>query len=200
MNETEQPIQPPLKSPPKWRRFFQQNLSPLMNKGMPTGPKSTLSEFIEDNSKLISTLGVFLGLSVFANNLPDKGAARLLSFLLFTLGVLVFFELVRKFSEFDWYGRIQTFREVLTLAMFVFVYLYVKAYYPFLLAWFLMAAGMFAILVVFVLAQSFVRWVFKMPLFKGLGQRAREDLIPLFGGMSLMAIAEFLFLHFRHKP
>ena len=84
---------------------------------MPNGGKSTLTEFIDQNSKLISALGVFLGLSVFANNLPDKGAARILSFLLFTLGVLVFFELVRNFSQFDWYGKIATFRDVLTLAM-----------------------------------------------------------------------------------
>ena len=68
-----------------------------------------MTEYIDENSKLLSALGLFLGLSVFANNLPDKGIARFLSFLLFTLGLLVFFELMRNFAAFDWYGRINQF-------------------------------------------------------------------------------------------
>ena len=181
----------------KWQVFLRENLSSLIIP-MPTGGKSTLTEYIDENGKLLSALGLFLGLSVFANNLADKQMARLLSFLLFTLGVLVFFELMRNFRAFNWYGRIYWFREVLTLSMFVFIYIYVKTYYPFLLVYLFMAAGVIALLIAYVVVQATIRWVFRMSWFKGLNPRAREVLIPTFGGLSLMAVCEFVFFHLHH--
>jgi hypothetical protein len=189
---------------PKWQRLLLENLSSLMLP-MPTGGKSTLTEYIEENSKLLSALGLFLGLSVFANNLVDKGVAannvadkgiaRLLSFLLFTLGVLIFFELMRNFRAFNWYGKIFWFREILTFSMFVFIYVYVKMYYPFLLAYLLMVAGVISLLIAYVLTQATLRWVFRKSWFRGLNQRAREEFIPTFGGMSLIAACGFVLSH-----
>src|SRR5205814_5698536 len=68
MSTSEGPITPRS----KWLQFLQQNLSPLAIP-MPTGGKSTLTEYIDENGKLLSALGLFLGLSVFANNLAEKG-------------------------------------------------------------------------------------------------------------------------------
>lgn len=201
---TDEQIRHPI---PKWQRFLRENLSSLMLP-MPTGGKSTLTEYIEENGKLLSALGLFLGLSVFANNLVDKGVAandlvgkgtvRLLSFLLFTLGLLVFFELMRNFRGFNWYGRIALFRDVLTLSMFAFIYLYVKMYYPFLLAYLLMAAGIVGLLIAYVIFQATLRWVFRRSWFRGLNQRAREEFIPTFGGMSLIAVCGFVLSHLHH--
>lgn len=191
MSTIEEPISQPRST---WLHFLQQNLSPLAMP-MPTGGKSTLTEYIDENSKLLSALGLFLGLSVFANSLADKMTARLLSFLLFTLGVLVFFELMRNFRAFNWYGRIYWFREVLTLSMFVFIYIYAKTYYPFLLAYLYMAAGVLGLLVAFVIFQATIRWVFGMSWFRSLNPRAREFFIPVFGGLSLMAVCEFVLFH-----
>jgi hypothetical protein len=192
---------------PKWQRFLRENLSSLIIP-MPTGGKSTLTEYIDENGKLLSALGLFLGLSVFANslvekglaanNVADKGIVRLLSFLLFTLGVLVFFELMRNFRGFNWYGRIFCFREVLTLSMFAFVYIYVKMYYPFLLFYLYMAAGMIGLLIAYVILQGAIRWVFRRSWFRGLNQRAREEFIPTFGGMSLIALCGFALSHLHH--
>jgi hypothetical protein len=182
---------------PKWQRFLRENLSSLIIP-MPTGGKSTLTEYIEENSKLLSAAGLFLGLSVFANNLADKEMGRLLSFLLFTLGVLVFFELMRNFRGFNWYGRIAMFRDVLTLSMFAFVYVYVKMYYPFLLVYLYMAAGMIGLLIAYVIVQAAIRWVFRRSWFRGLDQRAREEFIPTFGGMSLIALCGFVLSHLHH--
>jgi hypothetical protein len=182
---------------PKWQRFLRENLSSLIIP-MPTGGKSTLTEYIEENSKLLSAAGLFLGLSVFANNLADKEMGRLLSFLLFTLGVLVFVELMRNFRGFNWYGRIAMFRDVLTLSMFAFVYVYVKMYYPFLLVYLYMAAGMIGLLIAYVIVQSAIRWVFRRSWFRGLNQRAREEFIPTFGGMSLIALCGFVLSHLHH--
>lgn len=192
---------------PKWQRFLQENLSSLLLP-MPAGGKSTLTEYIDENGKLLSALGLFLGLSVFANNLVDKGVAadnvadkgivRFLSFLLFTLGVLIFFELMRNFRGFNWYGKIYWFREILTLSMFVFIYVYVKMYYPFLLAYLFMLAGTVCLLIVYVLAQATLRWVFRRSWFRGLNQRAREEFIPMFGSMSLIALCGIALSHLRH--
>lgn len=201
------PINPASLSIPKWQGFLRENLSSLMLP-MPTGGKTTLTEYIEENGKLLSALGLFLGLSVFANNLVDKGVAagdvvgkgtvRLLSFLLFTLGLLVYFELMRNFRAFNWYGKISWFREVLTLSMFAFIYLYGKMYYPFLLAYLFMAAGIVGLLIVYVIVQAALRWVFRRSRFRGLNQRAREEFIPTFGGLSLMAACGFVLSHLRH--
>ena len=182
---------------PKWQRFLRENLSSLIIP-MPTGGKSTLTEYIEENSKLLCAAGLFLGLSVFANNLADKEMGRLLSFLLFTLGVLVFVELMRNFRGFNWYGRIAMFRDVLTLSMFAFVYVYVKMYYPFLLVYLYMAAGMIGLLIAYVIVQAAIRWVFRRSWFRGLNQRAREEFIPTFGGMSLIALCGFALSHLHH--
>jgi hypothetical protein len=191
------PVEQVTKPIPRWQRFLRENLS-LLVIPMPTGGKSTLTEYIEGNSKLFSALGLFLGLSVFANNLPDKGMAKLLSFLLVTLGILVFFELMRNFSEFNWYGRIRWFRDVLTLAMFAFIYMYVEMYYPFLLAYLYMMAGVIGLLAAFVIVQATLRWVLRRSWFSGLNQRAREVLIPAFGGLSLIGLCEFILSHRHH--
>jgi hypothetical protein len=201
---TDEQISQPI---PKWQRFLRENLSSLMLP-MPTGGKSTLTEYMEENSKLLSALGLFLGLSVFANNLVDKGVAansvadkgiaRLLSFLLFTLGVLIFFEMMRNFRAFNWHGKIFWFREILTLSMLVFICIYVKMYYPFLLAYLFMAAGVVGLLVAYVFIQATLRWVFRRSWFRGLNQRAREEFIPTFGGMSLIAVCGFVLLHLHH--
>jgi len=197
MSTSEEPITQPRS---KWLQFLQQNLSPLVIP-MPTGGKSTLTEYIDENGKLLSALGLFFGLSVVVNNLADKGTAGFLSFLLFTLGMLVFFELMRNFREFDWHGGTSWFRSVLTLSMFVFIYIYVKTYYSFLLAYLSLAAGVLGVLIAFVIFQALIRWVFRMSWFRRLNPRAREFFIPVFGGMFLMTVCGFFVLfHFRHKP
>src|ERR1700751_5570354 len=96
--------------PSKLQQFLGENLSSLALPRMPGGGKSTLTEYLDENGKLLSALGLFLGLSVFANNLADKEVGRLLSFLLFTLGLLIFLELMRNFRAFDFYGKIYWFR------------------------------------------------------------------------------------------
>jgi small-conductance mechanosensitive channel len=201
MSATEEPSQPTVQPPPKWRRFLHQNLSMFVLRGVPRGPKSTVTEYIEQNGKLITALAVFLSLSVFANTLPDKGAAHLLSFLLFTLGGFVFWELVENFKDFDWYGKIRHFQGVLMLAMFVFAYIYVKMFYhPFLAALVAMVAMVSVMLAAWVLFQTFVRWVLGIPWFRNVNQRAREESIPRFGAATLMVVALFILSHLPHKP
>jgi len=76
----------------------------------------------------------------------------------------------------------------------------VKTYYPLLAAWFFMLATVFALLVVFMLVQALIRWVFRISWFKGVNQRAIERSSPVFGGISLIMVALLLFSHVHHKP
>jgi amino acid transporter len=105
---------------------------------------------------------------------------------------------MRNFRAFNWYGKIFWFREILTLSMFAFIYVYVKMFYPFLLAYLLMTAGVVGLLVAYVLVQATLRWVFRRSWFRGLNQRAREEFIPTFGGMSLIAVCGFVLSHLHH--
>jgi hypothetical protein len=115
--------------------------------------------------------------------------------------MLVFFELVRNFREFDWHGGTSWFRSVLTLSMFMFIYIYVKTYYAFLLEYLFLAASIIGVLVAFVILQATIRWVFKMAWFKSLNPRTREFFIPVFGAMSLMTVCGvFVLFHSLPKP
>jgi hypothetical protein len=102
---------------------------------------------------------------------------------------------MRNFRGFNWYGRIAMFRDALRLAMFAFIYVYVKMFYPLLLAYLYMAAGVVSLLIAYVVVQASIRWVFRRSWFRGLNQRAREDFIPTFGGMSLIALCGFVLSH-----
>jgi len=59
----------------------------------------TLTAFVGENDKLLTALGVFTGLMIFAQALPLKGIAVMLSVIFFTLTVIVWFELWGKFPK-----------------------------------------------------------------------------------------------------
>ncbi len=73
--------------------------------------KPTLTRFIEDNHKLISTLAILAALSAFSNNLPEKGYGKILSFLFFTLSLLVCVEIELNFP-YTTGGRLYWFQQI----------------------------------------------------------------------------------------
>lgn len=58
-----------------------------------------LATFIDDNHKLITTLGVLTALTVFVSNLPIKLFGSLLSFLFLIATILTWQELISKFPK-----------------------------------------------------------------------------------------------------
>ena len=58
--------------------------------------QTTLSEFIEDNHKLITTLGVFTALTIFTKTQTTGQISGLLSFLCLSMALLIWVELWRK--------------------------------------------------------------------------------------------------------
>lgn len=62
-------------------------------------PKPTLASAVEENHKLITVLGVFTALTVFAANLRLQPFGQVLSFLFMSLTILVWFELWGRFPN-----------------------------------------------------------------------------------------------------
>lgn len=96
----------------------------VQDKPMPvkTTPKiHTLSEFFEQNEKLVSVLGVFTAVSLFVSGLPIHYFAYWLSFLFMVLTIILWLELWAKFPSGvgDW--KISVFEDLLLLAMLALV-------------------------------------------------------------------------------
>lgn len=62
-------------------------------------PEISLTEYIEINQKMLSVLGVFTTMTVFANNLPQKFVGDILSVFPLTVVVLIWSELWSSFPK-----------------------------------------------------------------------------------------------------
>lgn len=96
----------------------------------PSNP--TLTEFIDDNHKLISVAAIFATLSILTLKLPDQTTGKFLSFLLFSLVLIICLEIQ---GNFPWVekGKFRLFQEVFFVTVVGFIYVWVTAYYAFLL-------------------------------------------------------------------
>lgn len=86
---------------------------------------SALADFIEKNKGLISVLGVFAALTLFARGLPIAPLGLMLSLLFMTLATLVAFELFGRFPDAASGLRVNLFRTALLMAvLLLIVYLF----------------------------------------------------------------------------
>lgn len=85
----------------------------------PTRP--SLSSYIEDNHKLITVLGVFIALTVFARSLPILVPAVTLSFLFLMLAGFVWLELFARFPAKVAGWRLIWFENIMSLALLLLV-------------------------------------------------------------------------------
>lgn len=83
--------------------------------------KVTLAAFIDDNYKLLSALGVFVGLTLFASNLPLKSIGYSLSFLFVSATVLIMLELWERFPSKSGTTRLFWFENILFLSSLLVV-------------------------------------------------------------------------------
>ena len=81
----------------------------------------SLSDFVNENSKLISTLGVFTALSVFSTNLALKPYGYVLSFAFMTLTILLWLELWGKYPAKSGSWRLYWFENILFLTVLAVV-------------------------------------------------------------------------------
>jgi hypothetical protein len=64
-----------------------------------TSEKISLATFVEQNHKLLTIIGVFTAISIFATNINLLFVATFLSFLFLLLTILLWFELISKFPK-----------------------------------------------------------------------------------------------------
>ena len=152
-------------------------------------PKAPLTQFIDENSKLLSALGLFVALSAFAKNLPEKEVGQFLSFLLLSLSLFVFLQIVSNLRWFDEFWAVRLFGELLFMAMVGFVYFWITTYKIYLGGFFLLAL----VLVLFLFAVGLIgigiRRVLRLAWFKRINERLREQLIPWFGALGFIVLA-----------
>ncbi len=84
-------------------------------------PENTISTFVEVNHKLITVLGVFTALTVFAANLPLRPFGNILSFMFLALAILVWLELWAKFPKGAVTWRLNWFENILSYAVMIII-------------------------------------------------------------------------------
>lgn len=89
--------------------------------------KVSLRTFVEYNHKLLSVLGVFTALSVFARGLPLSGMGQILSFFFLTLTILLWFELMSQYPtpasmRLMWFENFVTFAVLFTAGYWLMDY------------------------------------------------------------------------------
>lgn len=107
-------------------------------------------------------------------------------FFLFVLAIRTFVEIVRNFRDYSWYGELFLFREVFFLVMVCFVWVFVKAYYPFLMFLLMLVVVGIAMMLILSFFLFLTKASFKMSWFNSLSQRTKDTLTPL------MALALFI--------
>src|ERR1035438_7575509 len=88
----------------------------------------TLTEFIKGNHQLISTLAILAALSAFSNSLPDKLMGKTLSFLFFTMSLIVYIEIEFNFP-YTTKSKLHWFRQLFELTALVFCMAWFQMYY-----------------------------------------------------------------------
>ncbi|SMD44803.1 hypothetical protein SAMN00777080_3437 [Aquiflexum balticum DSM 16537] len=97
------------------------------DKKMEEGSKD-LASFIDENSKLISVLGVFTALTVFSFNLQIKFVGNLLSFVFLTLVILVWVEIWSRFPKKSSSWRLNLFENILSYSILLIVFYWIIFY------------------------------------------------------------------------
>jgi len=99
----------------------------------PTPP--TLFQYIEENHKLITTLGVFTALTLFSRQIANGTFANLLSVLSLTLSLIIWLELSGRFPSKMGTARLYWFESVLgftVMTLTVYWFLSTRSVFPWL--------------------------------------------------------------------
>jgi len=90
--------------------------------------KNTLFDFIEQNHKIISVLGVFIALTVFTANLSFQAIGYALSFLFMAITIIVWMELLERFPKGESTWRFKTFENLLNYSFFGIIFYWLISY------------------------------------------------------------------------
>jgi len=98
--------------------------------------KNTLSEFVEKNNRLLSAVGLFTALTIFATNLEPRVIGAFLSFLLLSATVMLWMELLEKFpASAPATAKLTWFETTLSFALLVVVFYWLLQFQSFWRLW-----------------------------------------------------------------
>ena len=120
------------------------------DKGDSKNKHHTLASFIEDNHKLLTTLGVFTALTVFASNIDPKPVGNILSIFFLTLTVLIWLEVWERFPPRNGSWRLLWFESVLSFSVLAILGIWL---------FYLSSVSMFLTLFMFLIISSFITWI-----------------------------------------
>jgi hypothetical protein len=156
----------------------------------------TLRQFIENNHKLFSTVGVFAALSVVTFKLPEKLPGKLLAFFLFVMVLLICCEIYDDFQLED-KGRLYWFRELFGALILGYSLVWIAMFYPIVLVALIYLFLYLALLLAFAfLAMGIRKLLLTVPWFSHLSERKRMS-IPSFGALALIAAVYAILRHFK---
>ncbi len=89
--------------------------------------EKTLKDFIEENHKLISVLGIMVAITTFSYNLPLKSAGYILSFIFLSISLVLWIELIKNFPK-DPKGNLAYFSILINWAIMGVLGYWVLAY------------------------------------------------------------------------
>ncbi len=98
---------------------------------MQPAPDSPLANFIEENHKLLSVLGVFTALTVFARAVPIRLLGDILSFLFLGATIVLWFELQERFPSKTTSQKLRLFEFFVGSAVLVLVACWLFVYWAF---------------------------------------------------------------------
>jgi hypothetical protein len=162
--------------------------------------ETTLTQFIEQNQKLISTVGVLAALSVVTLKLPENQPAPLLASILFIMVLLLCAEIYLNFP-FAKSGRLRWFQELFGVLVFGYGIVWLSVIYPYLLlggVWF--ALGTVYLLVFAGLAAVIRKLMVASPWFKTRDVKKGYRIVPAVGAITLMLLGMIFLRHYTNFP
>jgi hypothetical protein len=178
----------------------------VRTEGESKSAKVTLTDFIEENQKLLSSIAIFTALSIFVNQLPGelirsdenlKIGVRMLSCLLCILATLVYLEVVKNSLRYPDHGIMRGFNSALFVTFVVFIFVWARTFILgivgallmlFLAVLFMLSLALFAFLIRTTMRHT--------SLLKSKSQQIRDQYIPMFGALVLMLAALAIIRHF----
>src|SRR5688500_14828627 len=97
-----------------------------------TPDKTTIGKFVEENDKLFTVLGIFLGIATIANNTQIKIVGQSIAFICLYIALLIWSEIFIRSKSCKPTGRLILFLTNLLLAFIVITLYWLIEFLPFM--------------------------------------------------------------------
>jgi len=149
-------------------------------------PTMTLKYFIDENHKLLSSIGIFIAITVFSMNLDADYFSIGLSFLFLLLTVLLWIELLRQFPQ-KGSNLLSWFEVFLGITLLVLIFYWIIEYYQ---VWFIFLPFIFQMIVISVSVYPVKKFNLFNIIFKT--SKDKKGYLRFFFYLIIMLLSSFL--------